>query len=161
MKCQLCDKQATVHLTEIINGEKTEKHLCEECAYDNGITIKAHVPINELITDLVESQEQASELSELTCPQCTMTWSEFRKGGLLGCPKDYEIFDEPLRKIISKAHENAKGHIGRSPLKTSGKYADQVSLFRLRQKLQHAVESEDYEIAAALRDEIEKYGVRN
>ena len=122
MQCQLCDKQATVHLTEIVDGEKTEKHLCEDCAHNDGITIKAHVPINELLTDLVKSQEQARELSELTCPRCNMTWSDFRKGGLLGCPEDYEIFDAPLRKIILKTQENAKGHIGRSPLKTSGKY---------------------------------------
>ncbi len=160
MQCQLCEKQATVHLTEIVEGEKTEKHLCEDCAHNNGITIKAHVPINELLTDLVESQEQARELSELSCPKCNMTWSEFRKGGLMGCPDDYEIFNEPLEKIISKAQENASGHVGRAPMKSSGKFSDQISLLRLRQELQQALDSEDYEVAASLRDEIQKHDIK-
>ena len=54
MKCDNCNKTATVHLTEIKAGKKIEKHLCEQCAAQNeGVPVKSHMPINELLTNFV------------------------------------------------------------------------------------------------------------
>jgi len=156
MQCQLCDKPATVHLTEITDGEKRERHLCEECAQKEGVTIKTHVPISELLSSLIESQDESHEISELRCPQCGVSWSEFRKRGSLGCPNDYQVFSEPLAKLIEKAQGGATEHTGRKPRKTASGPDDQEKLLKFRHELQQAVDAEDYEMAARLRDEIRK-----
>ena len=157
MQCQFCDNQATVHLTEIINGQKSEKHLCQKCAEAEGIAIKSpEIPITELLSDLVAAKEQTDELAGLTCPQCGLTWLQFRKRGLLGCPYDYEAFAEPLAQLISQTQNGAECHKGRSPQNKSNKTANQVNLLGLRRQLQKAVEAEDYENAARIRDELHK-----
>ena len=155
MQCQMCNNPATVHLTEIINGQKIERHLCEECAQSEGITIKSQVPINELLNNMISAQEGIQELGEMRCPQCDLSWSEFRKRGVLGCPNDYVAFEKPLRKLIERAHNGATTHLGRIPHRGGGQAGQQVKLLRLRQELQKAVETEDYEMAAQLRDKIQ------
>ena len=155
MQCQLCDRAATVHLTEIVNGQKAERHLCEYCAQQEGITIKAHVPISELLDNLVSAQEASDQLTDLSCPQCQLTWGQFRKQGLLGCPNDYLAFDEPLSKLIKKAQEGAAAHVGRFPEQARETVGRRTRLLQLRQKLREAVSEEDYERAAQLRDEID------
>ena len=154
MQCQMCDKSATVHLTEIVNGNKNEKHLCEQCANKEGITIKSHIPLNELLNNIVAAQEEAEELDGLSCPQCDLSWSDFRKGGLLGCPNDYLAFDTPLDALIKRAQEGATEHIGRIPRKSAGPVSRQVRLRKMQRDLQRAVEQEDYEEAAKVRDNI-------
>ena len=156
MQCQLCDNRATVHLTEIINGQKTERHLCEDCAQKEGITVKTHVPLSNLLNELVEVQHEAKELRGLRCPQCNISWGEFRKKGLLGCPNDYLAFEKPLVSLIERAHEGATTHVGRIPRNTSGTHAKQLKLLRFRRDLLRALDEEDYETAVRLRDEIRK-----
>ena len=155
MQCQICNKPATVHLTEIIDGDKMERHLCEQCAQNEGITIKTQVPLNELLNNIVSAQEEADELADLSCPQCDLSWAEFRKSGQLGCANDYLAFERPLRSLIERAHEGATVHIGKVPRHSDGKIGNQVKLRRLKRDLQKAVELEDYEKAANIRDEIQ------
>ena len=154
MICQLCDKQATVHLTEIVNGEKFEKHLCEICAQKEGITAKGNSHLGALLNNLVEAHDSVSKIGSLVCPECGMSWDEFRRGGLLGCPNDYLVFAEPIVKLICKAQEGADRHIGRIPKRTDNQQGRQVIQLRLRKELQEAVENEDYEKAAQIRDEL-------
>lgn len=154
MLCQVCNKPATVHLTEIIGGEKQERHLCEECAQKEGITIKTQVPIAKLLDNLVAAQEEAKHLSNLRCEQCNLTFSEFRKSGSLGCPNDYEAFREPLRELIERAHEGHTVHVGKVPKNMSSHTAHHSKLLKLRRNLREAIESEDYEAAANIRDRI-------
>ena len=156
MQCQLCNKHATVHLTEIIDGQKMERHLCEICAQKEGVTIKTHIPISELLDNLVSSQEQVKELKDLSCPQCDISWNQFRKQGLLGCPHDYTAFAKPLSTLIERAQEGAKKHLGRVPENSDENLTQQLKLLRLRQNLHQALEEEDYESAVRLRDEINK-----
>ena len=156
MQCQKCDKHATVHLTEIINGEKIERHLCEQCAQKEGIAIKPQGSISELLGNLIEAQEQTHELSDMSCPQCNISWSQFRKEGLLGCPNDYLAFEKPLSRLIEKTQDGADHHVGRVPAHSSGKLAQQLKLLTLRKDLKLALDEEDYEDAVRLRDEIRK-----
>lgn len=166
MKCDSCGKTATVHLTEIKGGKKLEKHLCEQCAARNeGIPVKAHTPINELLTNFVMAhsglQKQSSGAS---CDQCGITWAEFRQSGLLGCAHDYEIFEKDLTPLIQRAHDGATHHVGKIPARRgSGGAAEigapmrhQPDTSRLRKELAQAVETEDYERAARLRDQIKE-----
>lgn len=157
MQCQRCDKPATVHLTEIVNGQKIEQHLCEACAQKEGIALSTPVPLAEFVlNNVVENHPEARQVKDLECSYCHMTWGDFRKHGLLGCPHDYEVFRELLAPLLRRAHDGAMEHSGRIPAH-SDRAARQVQLLRLRDELKRAVESEDYEAAAKLRDTLRHY----
>ena len=154
MICQRCKKhKATVHLTDLVNNENRD--LCEQCAVEEGITFKQHVPINELLTSFVMNQAGAQEVADLTCEECGMTFAEFRAQGLLGCPHDYEAFSEALESLIARVHQDGRHHVGKVPTSAGKGIKRQHELMRLRRELSSAVEREDYELAARLRDEIQ------
>ncbi len=155
MLCQKCKKNsATVHLTEIVNGEKREMHLCESCATDAGVTVQAKEPINQLVAKFILAQSEVNELSQLTCEHCGMTFLQFRNGGLLGCPYDYQVFSDPLKGLLERAHEGNIQHVGKIPGGRENKHKRHHELMLLKKQLQEAVELENYEQAAALRDKI-------
>jgi len=159
-KCDKCDKPASVYLTEIIDGQKIQKHLCEECAAGEGITVKTNVPISQLLEEFVLQSAGGPQLAELKCDVCGITFKEFRQQGLLGCPHDYEVFARPLEGLLHRAQEGAMQHIGKTPAQAGGDVARQTSILRLRAELRQAVEAEDYERAAALRDQIKEWEER-
>jgi protein arginine kinase activator len=158
MKCDNCNKTATVHLTEIKGGKKIEKHLCEQCAAQNeGLPVKSHMPINELLTNFVMAHSGMQKEQALTCEHCGVTWTEFRQNGLLGCANDYAVFERELTPLLKRAHEDQTHHVGKVPTRRGGTGVPvkrQVDLTKLRRELQKAVEAEDYERAAKLRDQI-------
>lgn len=164
MRCQICNKNnATIHLTEISHDKRAEMHVCEHCAVEQGIAVKSSISINELLSGLLAVQPSDEELSGLTvrkqtCPHCGMTLAQFRKEGLLGCPYDYEVFEKSLLPLIEKAHDGKTKHCGKIPSKTPMDAKKQIKLLNLRQKLQTAVQNEDYELAAKLRDKINQVG---
>ena len=164
MKCEQCGKQqATVHLTEIKAGKKFEKHLCEGCANQSeGLaTTKSHMPINELLTTFVMNHTgtAAGKTAEAAvCPQCGITWAEFRQNGLLGCEHDYATFEREMTPLLQRAHEGAAHHVGKVPTRRGGSTVPAkrpaADVGKLRKELAKSVESEDYEKAAKLRDQI-------
>ena len=158
MKCDNCNKTATVHLTEIKGGKKIEKHLCEQCAAQNeGLPVKSHMPINELLTNFVMAHSGMQKEQALVCEHCGVTWTEFRQNGLLGCAHDYTVFERELTPLLKRAHEDQTHHVGKVPTRRGGTGVPvkrQVDLTKLRRELQKAVEAEDYERAAKLRDQI-------
>lgn len=156
-KCDKCSSPATVHLTEIIDGKKMEKHLCENCAASEGITIKANIPIGQLLEDFILSTTTGEDISELSCDVCGTTFAEFRNQGLLGCPHDYEAFAPALIPLLERAHEGASHHIGKIPHRAGSDQKKQTAILRLRAELKNAVVKEDYERAAALRDQIKEF----
>ncbi|MHC4169295.1 MAG: UvrB/UvrC motif-containing protein [Planctomycetota bacterium] len=162
MQCQICTKNdATIHLTEISDGVRTEIHVCETCAVEQDIAVKSHIPINELLSNLMASQPTDAELAgpaetEIVCPNCGFTLAQFQKEGTLGCPADYEVFEKVLRPLIEKAHDGKTAHVGKVPSSAPLDTKEQMQLLNLRQRLEAAVQSEDYELAAKLRDEIKQ-----
>jgi protein arginine kinase activator len=160
MKCDNCNKPATVHLTEIKNGKKIEKHLCEQCAAQSeGLATKSHMPINELLTNFVMAHSglQNKQQEGLVCEQCGISWSEFRQSGLLGCEHDYAMFEKEMTPLLQRAHEGAAHHVGKVPTRRGGSgvpMKKSLDLAKLRKELARAVETEDYERAAKLRDQI-------
>lgn len=171
MQCEICKiKAATVHLTEIVDGRRTESHLCQACAQKEGITIKNQLSLNELLSSLIAAHQQAdgldAEAVDKHCPVCGMTMELFRKNALLGCPKDYEIFAKSLQEIIEKAHDGNMIHKGKVPPgasqqvmeaetakdKTETKKENEIET--LKKQLDEAVRTEDYELAAKLRDKL-------
>jgi protein arginine kinase activator len=162
MQCQICnERDATIHLTEITDGIRTEMHICERCAAEQDIAVKSHIPINELLSNLLAVQPTDEEISggsdqKLACPTCGFTLAQFRKEGVLGCPADYEVFEDMLLPLIEKAHDGRTTHCGKVPLRTPVDAKRQLELLNLRQRLEAAVRSEDYELAAQLRDKIKQ-----
>lgn len=153
MKCDLCDQAATVHLIEIQGGQKIEKHLCEMHAAQEGVAVKTtQAPINELLEKFVlkHSESETSKTGDLSCACCGLSYDEFRKCGLLGCPECYTAFEQPLKVLIERAHENSDRHLGKVPKQAGVNEERQQMLLRLRSELDDAVASEQYELAASL-----------
>jgi protein arginine kinase activator len=159
MQCEICkEKTATVHLTEIVDGQRTESHLCQACAQKEGITVKSQLSLNELLSSLIAAHQQtdgtaASEKLDKVCGQCGMTMEQFRKQALLGCPNDYKVFEDNLRDVIEKTQDGNLQHIGKVPPSALNAQS-QTAIDDLKRQLDAAVKAEDYELAAKLRDQI-------
>jgi len=155
-KCDRCGREATVQITEIENGQKIERHLCEECAAAEGVTVKAQVPLGKLLEGLMLQSHADRELAGLKCDVCGITFLEFRQQQLLGCPNDYTAFEEVLAPLLERAHEGATEHVGKVPANAAASERRHNELLRLRGQLKEAVTAEDYEQAARLRDRIKR-----
>jgi len=156
MLCQRCKKQqATVHLTEIAHNEKRERHLCEDCAREEGVAIKAQINLQDVLSGMLEAHQNAGKEAGLACPDCGMTYGEFRSQGRLGCPNDYEAFAEPLHELLEKVHGGTE-HLGKVPKRAGADQQAGRELMQLRRRLQEAVDREQYEEAARLRDLIQE-----
>ncbi len=155
MTCQKCREEATVHLTESVDGQVREVHLCGGCARKAGVPLPKLPPelaLDAVLQGLIVAHvgELVGELAERACPICGLKFMEFRTAGRLGCPHDYRAFDRGLLPLIGRAH-GATRHVGKSPRRRP---ADPTRLLRLRADLRDAIAREDYEAAALLRDQI-------
>ncbi len=166
MLCQACkEKTATIHLTEINNGQRAETHLCQDCAQQQGLAVKAQIPLNELLNTLLSVQPQAEaggdaaegKAKDKLCPECGMTLKRFSKETLLGCPHDYKAFETELLPLIERSHNGKTRHCGKTPAHTPEVEKKDILLRRLRQQLEEAIKNEDYETAAQLRDQINQH----
>ncbi|MCB9838986.1 MAG: UvrB/UvrC motif-containing protein [Phycisphaeraceae bacterium] len=164
MQCDQCDNEATVHEVTVVGGKRVEKHLCESCAREQGLTVQPNEPINALLSKFIMAPglvQQAvtggkskGEPQAPACPECSMTWMEFRKSGVLGCAKCYEAFESRLAPLIERAQEGATHHVGKAPRGSAGLADHQRTLRTLRAELAEAIASEQYEHAAQIRDSI-------
>jgi protein arginine kinase activator len=156
MYCEKCKKQmATVHVTEIIKNQKTEKHLCEKCAKEEGVAMNAQISLQDVLQGMLQAHQAAAEDAKLACPDCGLTYAEFRNQGRLGCPHDYEAFREPLLEVLRRVHGSLE-HVGKMPRRAGAGLQEQRELMHLRRRLQQAVDGEQYEEAARLRDLIKR-----
>jgi protein arginine kinase activator len=146
---------------EINQGQKIEKHLCDQHASEEGLAIKSiHTPINELLTNFVKihSGEEPDRTSGGgVCENCGLTFAKFRKDSLLGCPDCYKTFEQLLSNLLERAHEGGTHHIGKVPRRAGAGEQRQAALMRMRKQLNAAVVGEDYELAARLRDDINRF----
>ena len=155
MVCQHCNQsKATVHITDAL-PEKREQHLCEECAEKAGVIIKQiHHTTNEILQQFIKHKTGLGGGDDLTCPKCGLTFKEFQLKGQLGCPHDYVAFAVLLTPLIQRAHEGGTHHVGKVPPTADGTVKKHSGLLRLRRELQEALEQENYERAARVRDQI-------
>ena len=163
MQCEICKtRTATVHLTEIINGQRTESHLCQNCAQKEGVTIKSQLSLNELLSSLIAAHHQTDETSDSgkACPECGITMEQFRKQAVLGCPKDYDVFENDLKEVIEKTQDNNLTHKGKVPAQaqnsSNARRENRDKIEELKKQLSQAVEKEDYELAAKIRDQLKE-----
>jgi protein arginine kinase activator len=139
-------------LTDIVNNQKKELHLCTSCAENQQFLKQQDLNLPAILQTLLGQHlgQQTDALARLTCPACGIKYMEFRAQGRLGCPHDYEVFREGLGLLLQRIHR-ADRHIGKSPRNILPP-ARPAELVELRRRLQVAVETEAYEEAARLRD---------
>jgi protein arginine kinase activator len=156
MQCCVCkEKPATVHLTQIV-GDKVQKlDLCEDCAKAKGINDPTGFAMADLMLGLGASQELDSSTTgvELKCPRCGFSQADFKKSGRLGCPECYQTFAEGLAGLLKTMHKGTR-HVGKAPEALRQTRDRTERLKSLQKKLNRAIETEDFELAAQLRDQI-------
>ena len=173
MPCENChEREAVIHLTQIVNNSVTTMHLCEPCAAEKGVetsTSVAKFPLGDFLATL--GKGGTSETSEagldVACPGCGATLRDFRQTGRLGCSVCYDSFEVHLRDLLRRLHGSTRheGEAYRSEtgdrIPVTGTTTDArrptpeaSELEQLRERLRLAVESEDFETAAELRDRI-------
>ena len=162
MLCCICkERNATVHYTKI-DGDKVQKvDLCEECSKTKGVNDPVGFELADLLLGLGASKEieQASGGAEIKCARCGFTQADFKKAGRLGCPDCYKTFGDALEGLLKTMHKGIR-HVGKVP-EASRQNRDLSDRLKLLQKrLSKAVEEEDFEEAAILRDEIKQTTAR-
>ena len=162
MMCEDCGiRPAKFHLMTIINGDRVERNLCPTCMARHqkqipGIDFSNLAGILNSILENRGNEEQErldAEAQNCVCEQCGMTYAEFQKCGMLGCASCYQAFKAPLTALLQRVHGNTQ-HAGRVPGGAHNGTSIRMNIDRLKQKLQKAVEDEEYEQAARLRDAI-------
>ncbi|MEW6075865.1 MAG: UvrB/UvrC motif-containing protein [Candidatus Omnitrophota bacterium] len=156
MLCDVCGKNpATVHLTEIVDDQMTELHLCEECAKQKSMQMEQQFGLADLLAGLAEFEKPIEEKETLLlkCPNCKLTYKDFKKIGRLGCSECYEAFRKYLSPLLKRIH-GSTAHAGKMPVKIAKTAKRRLNLQDLRTKLQKAIEAEQFEEAAKIRDEI-------
>ena len=158
MLCELCKQsQATVHLTEIVNDQMTELHLCEACANQKGAQVESHFGLADLLSGLAEfsKTQEPEEVTSKVCPNCGMTYDDFRKVGRLGCSVCYTTFKRSLGGLLKRIH-GSPIHVGKSPVRALKPAKVKSELADLKRQLEHAIEEEAFEEAVRLRDQIRR-----
>lgn len=169
MKCQNCgENDANFKFTEIINGDKIELLLCENCYKKLGFdSIKINLPINlsNFFADFFESYESIQHMpflinsNDLKCEICNTTYDEFIKTGKLGCGNCYNAFSEKLDSILKRIQNNNQ-HIGKKAENTKETIVEEKQeneeILKLKIELKKLIKQEKYEEAAQIRDKIKK-----
>jgi protein arginine kinase activator len=177
-------RNANVHFTEIINDKKVELYLCNECAQEaSQNNLICPIDINDFFTGMIancESSARKSNFHEVACNKCGMSFEQFQKTGKLGCEECYKVFEKKLRPILKRLHgdlqhngknpcEDAISEIGGKVCKSANdeeaevieksvkagkpeKIPDEIE--KLKNDLNSAIQSEEYEKAAEIRDKI-------
>lgn len=161
MLCEECKaKSATVHYTEVVNGERTEMHLCETCAKAHGdMDILSFggsgFNINSLLAGLMNLEQVSAPAKSKpdVCPTCGADYHRFTQSGRLGCAECYKIFAKQLTPLLKRIHGTTSHH-GKVPSKGAQEISLKRQLARLKNELRAAVDNELYEEAASLRDKI-------
>ena len=159
--CDICGEPgAVVHLTRVENDETTTTHLCEKCAAEKGIktSVKsANLPLADFLAKMGEDslfETGGDPQEDLSCPFCGLSTGDFKRLGRLGCPQCYSTFEIYLRGLLRRIHGSTQ-HVGKVYLPPDPSISDREKrLTALRRKLSRAVEKEDFERAAEIRDEI-------
>ncbi|MEX2607180.1 MAG: UvrB/UvrC motif-containing protein [Kiritimatiellia bacterium] len=153
MKCDKCDKPATVHLTQVINGKMQKLHLCGDCAEEAGVGPGATFSMSDLLLGQGAAQPLARTGHNRSCPECGWTLQRLRKVGRFGCPDCYRSFEKEVTGLLNSIH-HATEHVGRHPRNRVKKLSVRHRIETLESSISEAVVAEEYEKAAKFRDEL-------
>jgi protein arginine kinase activator len=156
-QCSVCSKSAVYHVTALKEGNVSELHFCEQHFHDYMSKPDSSSPEESLAEAFFPEsnvEDNLSEEDEIRCPNCGISYREFREAGRFGCSHDYVIFRERLLPLLENIHNDTE-HRGKFPKRAPMDSENQYRLIQLRKELTAAVESEKYEEAATLRDQIQ------
>nr|WP_300095122.1 UvrB/UvrC motif-containing protein [Sedimentibacter sp.] len=155
MLCDECGKnEAKVHVTHIINGKKSESHLCEDCAKKNQTILNSNFSMENLFSAMLNNALNTTPyLPAKGCDMCGMTYEEFKQTGKFGCSHCIDTFKPRLMPVV-KSIQGHELHRGKIPRRAGGIYKVQKDIEKLKDQLKSAIEQEEYETAAKLRDKI-------
>lgn len=160
-KCDNCGSDdAVVHLTQIVNDQMSTYHLCETCAAAKGLEtsgVQTNFPLTDFLAQMGSGEEpEAPEgQDEVACDFCGLTFEGFKETGRLGCPHCWTTFESQLRNLVRRIH-GATNHVGKVYLPPDPSVSERKKRIEgLRRKLDRAVETENFERAAELRDQIQ------
>ena len=169
MQCENCrEREAVIHLTQIVNNSVTTMHLCEPCAAEKGVETGSSVakfPLGDFLASLGKGggSEPASEAGlDVPCPSCGSTLRDFRQSGRLGCAACYAAFEQHLRDLLRRLHGSTRhegeayrtGSVPASRPLVPASVSRNRTLDDLKDELRRAIEAENFELAAELRDKI-------
>jgi protein arginine kinase activator len=169
MICEICkEREATVHLTQVMDGQVKKMHICETCAAKSGFDVNGPLSITDILMGMgmkKPESEAAVETPALpvavesaglerTCPRCHMRRTDFKKGGRFGCPECYAAFADELPPLL-KAMHRSDHHTGKVPAGQGMRLKAAAEISMLQTRLKKAIAAEAYEEAATLRDELE------
>jgi protein arginine kinase activator len=164
MLCDICGKkEATVHLTEIINDQMSKLHLCEDCAKEKGAEMEEHFGLNDLLAGLAGlgasiatgGMPESKTVESIKCPKCGFTYQNFTKIGRFGCGDCYDAFKKHISPLLKRIHGSDR-HMGKVPVIAGKTPKDTRNLQDLRTRLDKAIQMEEFEEAARIRDRIKE-----
>lgn len=156
MLCECCQQnEATIHVTQMVDSQSRELHLCEGCAEESGMNVQNVMSIPEILFGLGAAKNDEGQPSTKSCPHCHMRDQDFRKTARLGCPHCYDAFSDELGAMLAAMHKGTR-HTGKIP-EYLRKDIEKASLYEnLQKQLEAAIRAENYEEAALLRDQIRR-----
>lgn len=161
MLCECCrNNEATIHLTQMVDSQSRELHLCEGCAEESGMNVQSVMSIPEILFGLGapgNTSKENEQPSTKSCPHCHMRDCDFKKTARLGCPHCYDAFAEELGPMLAAMHKGTK-HTGKMPEYLKKNSEKKAFCDDLQQQLAEAIRGEKYEEAALLRDRIREAG---
>jgi protein arginine kinase activator len=159
MLCDSChERDAVVHLTQIENNAVHQLHLCERCAAERGVETTVAAPKHPLGEFLQAVHQQVATATGATdgvrCGFCNTTMADFRATGRWGCARCYTNFEAAIRELLRRVHGNHR-HVGRTYRPPMSETMERAAILgELKERLRRAIESEQFELAADLRDRI-------
>ena len=156
MLCNNCNKrEASIHITKFVDGEKSEIYLCDQCAKETGhITDNNVFSFKNLVAGILNpNNDEVNQKNVLKCENCGLTYEEFRNKGVMGCEDCYETFDDKLTPLIKRIHGSNR-HIGKIPNEEDKYIKIKRDIKELKKEMEKVIEKENFERAAELRDEI-------
>ena len=154
MQCDVCQtKEATVFLTQIVDGKMQKVNLCEACSKEKGVNDPTGFALADLLLGLGASQEIEKSPSAVKCPVCGFTQADFKKTGRLGCSNCYMVFAEGVAPMLKNMHKGT-AHTGKTPAAFQKTREHDEKIKTLQDNLTKAIEAEEFELAANLRDQI-------
>lgn len=153
MKCEKChEREATVFITQNINGEVLEMNLCEICAGElEQPILDDSFPFQQFLTGFIGNVKAGESTDVVTCANCGMSLQEFKRHSKVGCAQCYMTFNADLMPIIKRLHGTVH-HSGKVPGRISSLMKNKKTLDYYESQLKVALMKEDYEEAARFRD---------
>lgn len=150
-QCGHCKKPATIHLTQIVNNKVHKVDLCEDCPFKQNVTDPDAFSLADFLIKSGGTPEGIT--GNECCPSCGMTPRDFKKTGRFGCSECYITFKGMIEPMLANMHKDVV-HCGKIPEKAIARVSAHQKFARLEQELQEAIQVENYEQAAKLRDQL-------